>query len=141
MTLTFDVLGTPAPQGSKRHLGNGVMVESSKHVKPWRHDIRSTAIDHKPPSWHHHLPVTVSITFRYLRPNSHFRTNGTLKPSAPQYLTTRKGDIDKLSRAVLDALTGILFLDDAQVVTLSASKRYTVFPELPGALITVIPHG
>jgi crossover junction endodeoxyribonuclease RusA len=141
VTLTFDVLGTPAPQGSKRHLGNGVMVESSKHVKPWRQDIRAIALDHKPPSWHHDLPVTVAITFRYQRPASHHRTNGTLKPSAPQYLITRKGDIDKLSRAVLDALTGILFLDDAQVVSLTATKRFTIPPELPGALITVIPHG
>lgn len=141
MTLTFDVLGTPAPQGSKRHLGKGIMVESSKHVKPWRHDIRSTALDNKPSSWPHTLPVTVSITFRYSRPASHYRANGTLKPSAPQYLTTRRGDIDKLSRAVLDAITGILVLDDAQVVTLSATKRFAIPPELPGALITVIPHG
>jgi len=27
------VPGAPAPQGSKRHVGNGVMVEASKHRK------------------------------------------------------------------------------------------------------------
>lgn len=35
-----------------------------------------------------------------------------------------KPDIDKLARAILDAGTGILYGDDSQVVSLSASKRY-----------------
>ena len=34
--ITLTVRGLPAPQGSKRHIGRGVMVESSKRVKPWR---------------------------------------------------------------------------------------------------------
>jgi crossover junction endodeoxyribonuclease RusA len=139
--LTFDILGIPAPQGSKRHLGHGILVESSKRVKPWRTDIQQTALSHKPPDWHHHTPITITLTFRFPRPKSHFSTKGTLKPSAPQHLVTRTGDIDKLARATLDALTGILFADDAQVIALTAHKRYTIPPELPGALITVIPHG
>lgn len=35
--------GTPAPQGSKRHVGNGVMVESSKRLRPWRQDVKAAA--------------------------------------------------------------------------------------------------
>ena len=34
------------------------------------------------------------------------------------------GDIDKLCRGVLDALTGVVFADDAQVVRLTAGKNY-----------------
>ena len=34
--VSFNVIGIPGAQGSKRHVGNGVMVESSKKVKPWR---------------------------------------------------------------------------------------------------------
>lgn len=139
MTLTFDVLGLPAPQGSKRHLGNGILLESSKRVKPWRTDIQQTALTHVPSTWPHQSPIAITLTFRFPRPKSHYTTKGTLKPSAPPYLITRTGDIDKLSRAILDALTGILFLDDSQVVSLTANKRYTVAPELPGALITTIP--
>ena len=44
-SFTFTVLGTPAPQGSKRHVGKGVMVESSRGCKPWRQDVRHTAMD------------------------------------------------------------------------------------------------
>ena len=35
MILSFVVLGSPVGQGSKRHVGNGVMMESPK-LKPWR---------------------------------------------------------------------------------------------------------
>jgi len=48
-TLHYDlaivVYGRPAPQGSKRHVGKGVMVESSAHLKPWREAVRSEAAD------------------------------------------------------------------------------------------------
>ena len=37
----FTVHGLPAPQGSKRHVGKGVMVESSKYVKPWREAVKA----------------------------------------------------------------------------------------------------
>jgi Holliday junction resolvase RusA-like endonuclease len=41
--LVITVFGQPAPQGSKRHVGHGVMVESSKKVKPWRQDVVAAA--------------------------------------------------------------------------------------------------
>ena len=36
-----------------------------------------------------------------------------------------EGDGDKLERAVLDALTGVAYVDDSQVVACSWRKRYT----------------
>ncbi|QDH92357.1 RusA-like resolvase [Gordonia phage Spooky] len=36
MTNTIWIPGIPAPQGSKRHVGNGILIESSKRVGPWR---------------------------------------------------------------------------------------------------------
>ena len=43
MELAFPVIGTPAAQGSKRHLGNGVLVEQSKNVTPWRNTVAAAA--------------------------------------------------------------------------------------------------
>ena len=42
--LAIVVYGRPAPQGSKRHVGKGVMVESSTHLKPWREAVRGEAV-------------------------------------------------------------------------------------------------
>ncbi len=47
--LTITVYGTPGPQGSKRFMGvkggKGVLVESSKKVKPWREAVKWAAWD------------------------------------------------------------------------------------------------
>jgi len=43
--VEFTVLGVPAPQGSKRHVGRGVLVESSKALGPWRDAVAWAARD------------------------------------------------------------------------------------------------
>ena len=138
-SLTFTVLGKPAPQGSKRHVGRGVMVESSKRCKPWRQDVRHTALDLRPDDWYANMDaaITLSVVFIFARPKSHFRANGQLKPSAPAHCTGRIGDVSKLVRAVEDAMTGIIYNDDAQIISLIAHRRFANDREQPCAIITV----
>ena len=138
-SLTFVVYGLAAPQGSKRHVGNGRMIESSKAVSPWRQDVKHAALACLPPDWNPSLPMALSVVFRFKRPQTHIGKKG-LKPSAPQHCTSaRAGDIDKLQRSLLDGLTGVLYDDDRQVVSITAHKRYTVGDEPQGALITLMP--
>ena len=80
--------------------------------------------------------VRVYVSFVFASPNGHFGTGrnaGVLKSSAPTNKVTRP-DVDKLLRAVLDAITGIVFMDDSQVVKAEASK---VFGPGPEAIICV----
>ena len=127
----------PATQGSKRHVGYGIMRETNERLPAWRSLVADAALATNQPLLNQ--PVSISITFRFLRAKGHYNKSG-LTPSAPAHLTSKqKGDIDKLSRAILDALTGTLLHDDSQVVSLSAHKRYCTPEEKPGALITVIP--
>ena len=113
------------------------MVESSKKVKPWRQDVKYAALAAKPSGWDTSQPMALSVVFRFQRPASHLGKNG-LRPSAPQHCTSgRNGDIEKLVRSTNDALTGILFDDDRQVVSLTATKRYCTADEQPGAIITL----
>jgi crossover junction endodeoxyribonuclease RusA len=135
--VTFRVEGmAPAPQGSKRHVGGGVMIESCKAVKPWRLLVAHAAIAAGVPLMRG--PVRLSLVFIFTRPAGHFRKNGTLKPSAPAYHAV-KPDGSKLLRSTEDALTGLAFEDDARIVGCTLDKRYAVGDERPGALITVIP--
>ena len=138
-SFTFTVLGKPAPQGSKRHVGRGVMVESSKRCKPWRQDVRHTALDLRPDDWYANMDaaIALSVVFVFARPKSHFRANGQLKPSAPAHCTGRIGDVSKLVRAVEDAMTGIIYNDDAQIISLIAHRRFANDREQPCAIITV----
>jgi Holliday junction resolvase RusA-like endonuclease len=136
------VAGKPAPQGSKRHVGRGILVESSKAVKPWREDIRQamlTAYGDQPK-----MPGPLAVTIRFVvdRPKGHYRTgrNAHLLRDAAPILPTGKPDVDKLARAVLDAIgSAHVWGDDAQVVDLHATKVYAAAGEKAGAWITVGP--
>ena len=72
------VPGKPAAQGSKRHVGNGVMIESSKRVKPWRTDVRESVAAHVPAEWDKEAAMSVELEFVFLRPKSHYWCNATL---------------------------------------------------------------
>lgn len=133
--ITFRVSGmAPAPQGSKRHLGNGVMVESCKRVKPWRILVAEAAAASGASLLRG--PVSMSAVFLFARPKGHYGKRG-LKPSAPRWHSV-KPDVSKLQRSTEDALSGILFEDDARITSATISKRYCVGDELPGAIITIV---
>lgn len=135
-SVTFTVQGmAAAPQGSKRHVGGGRMIESSKMVKPWRQLVTAAAIDTGAALIRG--PVSMSCVFLFLRPRGHFRKDGSLKPTAPRFHHVRP-DGSKLLRSTEDALSQILYDDDARIVSGSFSKRYCIGDELPGAIVTVI---
>ena len=132
---TFHIAGlTPAPQGSKRHVGGGRMVESSAKVRPWREAVRQEAL--KTGLTITAEPIYLHLLFRFRRPQGHYNARGQLKPSAPVNHITRP-DLDKLCRSTLDALTGVLFRDDSQVAFLVASKEYALPGELEGCQVEI----
>ena len=127
MGVSFVVYSRAAPQGSKRHVGNGAMIESSKRVKPFRADVRKAAQSVElPPDWPMAAPMRVGLRFHFARPKSHFKGDGVaLSKSAPEEATSHGlGDIEKLARAVNDALSTVLFNDDRQVVEMHLAKCY-----------------
>jgi crossover junction endodeoxyribonuclease RusA len=140
VSLHIIVVGKPAPQGSKRplrnkHTGRIHMVESSQRLPNWRADVRAAAEKALTPRraataadlWE--APLVVGIQFRLARPKSHYlpansrRDTPFLRDNAPKH-PAGKPDLDKLIRAVLDALTGLVWRDDSQVVHIEAWKLY-----------------
>lgn len=129
MELDFTVQGVPVPKGSMRHIGNGRMIDQTK-TKPWMNSVRSASLEAAAlviekgsiAPFIIEVPVSVDIVFYFPRPAA---AKNRLYPHKRSV-----GDIDKLSRAVLDALQpsrteiGIL-MDDSLVVDLIAKKRYT----------------
>ena len=134
--LTTFVAGQPAPQGSKRGFatkgGRVAMVESSKHVKPWRESIRAALVDDAGrPRAVFDGPVCVELRFIMRRPVSTPKRRRT--PPA-----VKKPDLDKLARAVLDAVSSAgVWRDDSFVTQLSAMKRIAELDETPGVEIAI----
>lgn len=130
-TLQFRVRGVPAPQGSKRYVGRGVMIESSKKVKPWREAVKWAAIESMPHGWEKlDGPLVLSVVFWMPRPKWAKKEVGAL----------RMPDLSKLIRSTEDALTdaGVWF-DDARVCCIMAEKQYETPSQPPGAQISVYP--
>lgn len=131
------VYGLPAPQGSKRHIGGGRMVEASRKVAPWREAVVGEAQRLGYAGMRIDEAVSVRITFYLPRPSSHRGARG-LRPSAPVW-PAKVPDLDKLARSTLDGLVQAAVLsDDARVVILHARKTFDD-EQAAGALIHITP--
>lgn len=146
--IRFEVIGVPQPGGSKsafplRHKdGSPVLRENGSQamsvrdanpkVKDWRVAVVAAArrvhtgalLDG---------PLSLRVLFRFPRPKGHFTSKGALTRSAPPYPAV-KPDVLKLTRSLEDALTGILWRDDAQVVDEWMAK---VYGEPAGAIVLI----
>jgi Holliday junction resolvase RusA-like endonuclease len=151
------VPGNPVPQGSKRALlrkGTNIPIVIDANrigLAQWRAQIAAYAMDQKAKDGAATLrdAVALRLEFWMKRPETHYlpingkRDVPELRPDAPQYPPVAP-DLDKLSRAVFDALTDAdVWTDDAQVVKLVATKVYadTYGHTKPGVLITVARWG
>lgn len=84
-------------------------------------------------------PLQLDVTFTLERPQGHFgsgKNAGNVKDSAPEFPIVRP-DTTKLLRCLEDGLTGVLWIDDAQIVRQVVSKEYG--PK-PGALVHIAPY-
>lgn len=141
-TISIEVAGTPAPQGSKTRTRYG-MKESSLKVQPWREAVVSEVLR----SGHQYLmlnePLDISIVFYLRRPMSHYRSgakSNELKPTAPVFQMAAP-DVDKLVRSTFDGLTqsGVVH-DDSRFVRLATQKRFANTPFV-GAVIHISTIG
>lgn len=143
--VRFFVPGVPQPGGSKKGFAmktktgktRVVIVEDAKHNAPWRAKVALAASEHftAPLSG----PLKVSFHFTMPRPKHHYGTGRkatVLKPSAPTGHTSTP-DVTKLIRSTEDALKGIAWGDDCQVVAQEAAKLYG---DVPGCWVMVRPY-
>jgi len=142
--LQFFVPGIPRPGGSKRafairkkdgSIGVRVADMGGNLTMTWR----STVADFARQAMQSHEPFTQAIVlevlFRMPRPKAHFsHRTGEVSFRYELCLCTKRPDATKLLRAVEDALSGIVWHDDAQIVKQYVWKFYDVNP---GAFITV----
>jgi Holliday junction resolvase RusA-like endonuclease len=129
--LAFVIYGDPKTAGSKKAFvnpktGRAIITDDvGKPGKEWRGSVQAAAREHFTGELLRG-PLLVELTFYRPRPAGHFGTGrnaGALKPSAPTLPTTRP-DVLKYARAVEDALTGVVWADDAQITDEVLRKRF-----------------
>lgn len=146
-SIHFFIRGVkPITQGSKTgfpfrkkdgSLGVRMTSPNDKALKDWRYLVHMAAVH----ELHEHYeddslkiqeefpylgPVRMELVFTLQRPKGHFgtgRNKDKLKPSAPRF-HTQKPDLFKLARAVEDALTGLIYRDDSQIIQTKVTKQW-----------------
>ena len=118
--LRFTVPGTPVPQGSKSISRTGVMYEANRALPAWREAVivcaRQARLHARHETYPQRAPVAVLLEFFVPRPATLARKHET-PAVAP--------DLDKLTRAILDALAlAKVYRNDGQVVSIRADKYY-----------------
>jgi Holliday junction resolvase RusA-like endonuclease len=129
-TISFTVDGVPIPQGSKTRWG----TEDNPHTRGWRSTVAEKAAALGVPYFIG--PVSVSVAFIFPRPKAHYRTGrhaDELRETAPHWHTSVP-DLDKLQRAIGDALAGPVLRNDSQIAAWNVTKRYGAPPR---AVITI----
>lgn len=134
-TVAFFVAGNPVAQGSKRIGRHGrhpvILDNNDKQLGPWRERVAIVAHNAMLDAG---LPIytgAVSVCLSFVLP----RPKSAPKRSTPP--AAKRPDIDKLIRAILDAITDVVVHDDALVVNLHAYKRLAEIGETPGVEIRV----
>lgn len=130
--VSFFVAGVPIQQGSARaFLAGGkarITSDTRRDLKGWRSDIHAAADQRFSALWTG--PVGVSLEFVMPRPKSLAK-----KYARPWH--AKKPDIDKLERAALDAFTGVVYGDDAQVAQVYVTKVTAGVGEQTGVRVSL----
>lgn len=135
MIWTIEIDGAPVPQGSKVQFkmqrgGKDVWVlkDDDDRLGPWRRLVGRVARNSDRPEVPLDIPVICRIEWYRARKKSHYNIRKTmpitLKPDA---LQLPSGDVDKVARGILDALTGIWWTDDTLVRRLEVEKTWVPF--------------
>lgn len=151
MNLSFWIPGKAQTAGSKRAFllkrrdgsfvrrrdGSPIVnvTDDNPKANDWKGDVkRFVSEEYTGPLLD--APLEVTFTFYVARPKFHFNKRG-LKDNAPRF-PDRKPDLLKLARAVEDAMTGVIYADDSQIVTELLKKRFVDGPLIqPGVLIEI----
>lgn len=128
--ISFFVPGKPQAQGSKVKGQWGNMREANKELGPWRERVALEAYRVAGGQiFQTGEPVALGLEFVLYRPSS--------APKTKRLSATKKPDIDKMERAIQDALTHVLWPDDAQVTLVIKRKRVAELGESPGVYVWV----
>jgi len=129
MIVVYTVYGEPVGKGRPRFVRRGTFVSTytPQKTKTYEDEIRMMATAAMGASEPLDTPVTVAIYIRVGIPASYSKQKrkdaleGILKP-------TKKPDLDNVAKCHLDAIQGIIILDDKLVVNLHVTKVYAETP-------------
>jgi Holliday junction resolvase RusA-like endonuclease len=127
--IEFSVFGQPQTAGSKKgfyqpKLKRVIITDDNTKSRSWKEQVASAAHQaYDGPLLREALSMI--LVFHRVRPKGHFKASGTLnKTGWESNGPATRPDLLKLARAVEDALKGVIYMDDAQIITERLYKRW-----------------
>ena len=130
--IMFRVYGMPVAQGRPRAArlpGGQIRVFDPTKSREWKQHVRAQAALYMADGrvMFGEGPLEMALSFELLRPKS-----------APKRITmpAKKPDLSNMLKAVEDALCGVCYRDDSQIVRLTIEKH---FGDKPGVAVAMCP--
>lgn len=139
MRVEFTVPGKPVAKGRPKFARMGTFVRAYTPEKTVNYEtlVKVAAAEAMGDREPIEGPVSIIIAIYVPIPVSESRKRSELMASG-QILPTKKPDADNVLKAVKDAVNGVVWRDDSQVVDVVLSKRYSLSPRV---CVTVEPSG
>lgn len=114
MRVKFTIKGNPVPKGRPRVVMKGryPVTYTPEKTRIWEEYVQVSSLPYKPIEFMEG-PLRMKLRFIFVKPKSAKREYPNIKP-----------DIDNLAKSIMDALEGVFYKNDSQVVDEVLSKRY-----------------
>lgn len=127
MELVFDIEPVQQARPRATRLGKGIRLYDPAQVKTFKLQLRALARAKRVKRFDESIEVELKFYRKVQTSVSHLehdrRISGVHRPIV-------KPDVDNYIKATLDALNGVIWKDDAQIVTLKAAKYYSDHPRI-----------
>ena len=135
--IEFEIPGPPIGKGRPRafRMGNSVRMHTPEKTASYESMVKLAAHRAMKGAALLAFPVALSLIVLHPIPKSWSKRKQEAALAGTERPTTTP-DADNAAKAIADACNGIVWVDDAQVVELHVSKRYSA---TPGVMVEVRP--
>ena len=135
--IAFEIPGPPIGKGRPRafRMGNSVRMHTPEKTASYESLVKLAARMAMKSAAPMAFPVALSLIVLQQIPKSWSKRRQEAALAGRERPTT-KPDADNVAKVIADACNGIVWVDDAQVVELHVSKRYSA---TPGVMVDVRP--
>ena len=135
--IAFEIQGPPIGKGRPRafRIGNSVRMHTPEKTASYESLVKLAARMAMKSAAPMAFPVALSLIVLHPIPKSWSKRRQEAALAGTERPTT-KPDADNVAKVIADACNGVVWVDDAQVVELHVSKRYSA---TPGVMVEVRP--
>lgn len=138
MTITFSILGDPEGKGRPRfaRVGNAVRTFTPERTRAYEDRVKLAYRNAAHGMRFGDKPVMLTVSAHYAVPASASQKRRYELGGTP---CTKKPDADNVLKAVADALNGVAYDDDKQIVTALCEKRWAGYGYVDVTITDDIP--